>query len=194
MPTLAAPPIAPVPATLIERRIYMIRSHKVMLDSDLAELYRVETFNLNKAVKRNLQRFPEDFMFQLTPLEWEGLRFQIGMSKTESDKQRGGRRYLPYAFTEQGVAMLSSVLSSERAIEVNIAIMRAFVHLRQFLASHQDVAQRIEALDRAQKEQGSHIEAIWQAIQRLIEPPVEPKRRIGFQASVGKHAPGAPAW
>ena len=120
-----------VPVTFIERRIYMIRGLKVMLDSDLAGLYQVETSNLNKSVKRNPNRFPVDFRFQLTAEEWESLSFQIGMSKTNEDdgdeKRRGGRRYLPYVFTEQGVAMLSSVLSSERAVEVNIAIMRAFV-------------------------------------------------------------------
>jgi hypothetical protein len=104
----------------IERRIYLIREHKIMLDSDLAELYRVETFNLNKAVKRNLDRFPQDFMFQLTKEEANVLRFQIGMSKPSG---RCGRRYLPYAFTEQGVAMLSCVLNSRRAVQVNIAIM-----------------------------------------------------------------------
>src|SRR5271157_4305739 len=113
-----------VPREVIERRIYLIREHKVILDSDLAELYGVETFNLNKAVKRNLDRFPQDFMFQLTREEANVLRFQIGMSKPRG---RGGRRYLPYAFTEQGVAMLSSVLNSRRAVQVNIAIMRTFV-------------------------------------------------------------------
>jgi hypothetical protein len=116
-----------VPVEIIERRIYLIREHKVMLDSDLAELYQVETFNLNKAVKRNLDRFPQDFMFQLTKEKAEVLRFQIGMSKHSG---RGGRRYLPYAFTEQGVAMLSSVLNGSRAVQVNIAIMRTFARLR----------------------------------------------------------------
>ena len=126
----------------IERRIYLIRKQKVMLDSDLAELYGVETFNLNKAVKRNIDRFPDDFMFQLSQEEAESLRFQIGMSKVSG---RGGRRYLPYAFTEQGVAMLSSVLNSKRAVQVNIAIMRAFVKLRELLATHKDLAQKLEA-------------------------------------------------
>ena len=116
-----------VPVEIIERNIYLIRGQKVMLDSDLAKLYGVETFNLNKAVKRNISRFPQDFMFQLTKEEADSLRFQIGLSKAEG---RGGRRYLPYAFTEQGVAMLSSVLRSDRAVQVNIAIMRAFVKLR----------------------------------------------------------------
>jgi hypothetical protein len=113
MPSKSELPSLPVPLELIERKIYLLRGQKVMLDSDLAELYGVETFNLNKAVKRNLARFPADFMFQLTGKEAEALRFQIGISKTG----RGGRCYLPYVFTEQGVAMLSSVLTSERAIQ-----------------------------------------------------------------------------
>src|SRR3970040_2827719 len=114
-----------------------------MLDSDLAELYVVETSNLNKAVKRNIDRFPEDFMLQLTKEEADSLRFQIGMSKTEG---RGGRRYLPYAFTEQGVAMLSSVLNSKRAVQVNIAIMRAFVKLRETLSLHRELAVKLKEL------------------------------------------------
>ena len=129
----------------IERKIYLIRGIKVMLDSDLAELYGVETFNLNKAVKRNLDRFPSDFMFQLTKDEAISLRFQIGMSKVSG---RGGRRYLPYAFTEQGVAMLSSVLSSKRAVQVNIAIMRAFVMLREMLATNKDLARKIHEMEK----------------------------------------------
>ncbi len=112
------------PAERIARSILLIRGHKVMLDADLARLYSVRTFNLNKAVKRNLDRFPQDFMFQLTAEEAAALRFQIGISKTG----RGGRRYLPYAFTEQGVAMLSSVLRSKRAVQVNIEIMRPFAN------------------------------------------------------------------
>src|SRR5580700_5344070 len=124
----------PVPVELVERRIYLVRGQKVMVDADLAELYQVETFNLNKAVKRNLDRFPVDFMFQLTSKEAESLRFQIGMSKPGG---RGGRRYLAYAFTELGVAMLSSVLNSKRAVHMNIVIMRTFVRLRELLATHQ---------------------------------------------------------
>lgn len=112
--------------TLIQHKIHEIRGHKVMLDFDLAELYEVETKNLNKAVKRNFNRFPEDFMFQLTKDKMDNLRFQFGTSSW------GGSRYLPYAFTEQGVAMLSSVLKSDKAVEVNIAIMRAFVFVRQY--------------------------------------------------------------
>ena len=113
-----------------------------MLDSDLAEMHGVETFNLNKAIKRNIDRFPQDFMFQLTKEEAESLRFQIGMSKPQG---RGGRHYLPYVFTEQGVAMFSSVLNSERAVKVNIEIMRAFVRLRQMLATHKDLARKLAA-------------------------------------------------
>jgi hypothetical protein len=166
-----------VPVELIERRIYLIRSHKVMLDSDLADLYQVLTKNLNLAVRRNRDRFPEDFMFQLTPDEGESLRLQFATSNAG----RGGRRYLPHAFTEQGVAMLSTVLSSQRAIQVNIAIMRAFVRVRELLATHKDIAQKLEVIERTQKEHGAHISAIWKAIQKLIDPPTAPKRRIGFQ-------------
>jgi hypothetical protein len=150
---LPQPPAAsnsPVPVELIERRIYVIRGQKVMLDSDLAELYQVETFNLNKAVKRNGDRFPEDFMFQLSPEEAEPLIFQIGMSKPEG---RGGRRTLPYAFTEHGVAMLSSVLKSGRAVQMNILITRAFVKLRELLATHKELARKIDQIDAAQKQQ-----------------------------------------
>jgi hypothetical protein len=127
-----------VRAEVIERRILLIRGHKVMLDSHLAELYEVPTFRLNEAVKRNRRRFPEDFMFQLGKEEAECLTSQFAMSKLG----RGGRRTLPYVFTEQGVAMLSTVLNSERAIAVNIGIMRAFMRLRQILATHKDLAQR----------------------------------------------------
>jgi len=127
-----------IPAQIIEHRIYFIRNHKVMLDLDLAVLYGVETRVLNQAVKRNWERFPDDFMFQLTQKEAQNLRSQIVISK------RGGRRYLPYAFTEQGVAMLSSVLRSKRAIRVNIAIMRTFVRLRQILATRKELAQKLE--------------------------------------------------
>jgi len=134
-----------IPVEIIERKIYLIRGEKVMLDSDLAVLYEVETFNLNKAVKRNIDRFPEDFMFQLTKEEADSLRFQIGMSKTEG---RGGRRYLPYVFTEQGVAMLSTVLNSERAVKVNIEIMRTFVRLRQMLASNAELSRKLQALEK----------------------------------------------
>jgi hypothetical protein len=168
----------PVPVELIERRIYLIRGHKVMLDSDLADLYQVETKNLNKAVKRNLERFPEDFMFQLTAEETESLRFQFGTSNAG----RGGRRYLPYAFTEQGVAMLSSVLNSKRAVQVNIAIMRAFVKLREVMATHKELAHKIEALERKYQEHDQELQVVFQAIKKLLEPPppAPPKRPIGY--------------
>jgi len=166
------------PAEFIAHKIYQIRGYQVMIDSDLAQLYEVETSNLNKAVKRNYARFPEDFMFQVTGEEAESLRFQIGISKPEG---RGGRRYFPYVFTEQGVAMLSSVLSSDRAIEVNIAIMRVFVRLREYLATHQDLARKLEDVQRTQQEHGAHIRQIYDCIDRLLEPPPEPsRRRIGF--------------
>lgn len=132
---------------IIENKIYEIRGQKVMLDFDLAEMYEIETKNLNKAVKRNIERFPEDFMFQLTTQELTNLRFQIGTSSW------GGTRYAPFAFTEQGVAMLSGILRSPKAIEVNINIMRAFVHMRQYLLSHapkqelEELRKRIEYLE-----------------------------------------------
>lgn len=160
----------------IEQRIFLIRGHKVMLDRDLAALYGVTTFNLNKAVKRNNARFPEDFMFQLSVDEFKSLTFQIGISK----KGRGGRRYLPYAFTEQGVAMLSSVLRSKRAIVVNITIMRAFVKLRRILSTHKELAQKLKELERKIAKHDEDIQAIFYAIKQLMSPPEKSKKRIGF--------------
>ncbi|MEW6002151.1 MAG: ORF6N domain-containing protein [Nitrospirota bacterium] len=170
-----------IPIEIIERKIYLIRSQKIMLDNDLAELYGVKTFNLNKAVKRNIDRFPKDFMFQLTKEEADSLRFQIGMSKSEG---RGGRRYLPYAFTEQGVAMLSSVLRSERAIHVNIAIMRVFVKLREFLSTHKELAHKLSELERKIERHDEEIKAIFDAIRQLMTPPQKAKRKIGFMREV----------
>lgn len=143
-----------VPAELIERKIYLIRGHKVMLDSDLADLYEVLTKNLNLAVRRNRERFPEDFMFQLTKEEAESLRLQFATSKTG----RGGRRTLPYAFTEHGVAMLSSVLKSQRAVQMNILVVRAFIKLREVLASHKDLARKIAIwnVNKRNTERSSH--------------------------------------
>ncbi|MGA2588300.1 MAG: ORF6N domain-containing protein [Bryobacteraceae bacterium] len=167
----------PVPAEVIERRIYLIRGQKVMLDSDLAELYQVLTKNLNLAVRRNLDRFPEDFMFQLTQDEFQNLRLQSATSSSGY----GGRRYLPYAFTEHGVAMLSSVLSSKQAVQMNIVIIRAFVKLREVLATHKDLAARMEKLEAAQKQHGSIIAVVVEEIKKLKQPsPTPPKRRIGF--------------
>jgi hypothetical protein len=163
-----------VHAGQIDSKILNIRGHRVMLDSDLAELYGVTTFNLNKAVKRNISRFPEDFMFQLTEEEAASLRFQIGMSKP---KGRGGRRYLPYAFTEQGVAMLSSVLRSRRAVQVNITIMRAFVRLREMIASHKDLTRRLNNLER---KYDAKFKIVFDAIRELMAP-AKPNQRIGFR-------------
>jgi hypothetical protein len=161
-----------VPTELIDRRIYLIRSQKVMLDSDLAELYQVETRALNQAVRRNLDRFPEDFMFQLSGKEYTNLKSQIVISSW------GGARRAPYAFTELGVAMLSSVLNSRRAIQMNIVIMRAFVRMRELLASHKTLAAKIEKIEQTQKQHSSILVAVVQDIQRLKHPPVT--RAIGF--------------
>jgi len=163
---------------LIERRIYLIRDHKVMLDSDLAELYGVTTGNLNLAVRRNQSRFPVDFMFQLTNEEHDALLLQTAIAK-----MRGGRRTPPYAFTQEGVAMLSSVLSSDRAIQVNISIMRAFVKLRESMATHKDLASKMEALERKYSSHDQELQTVFKAIKKLMEPPpAPPKRRIGFRA------------
>ena len=145
-----------------------------MLDRDLALLYEVETKVLNRAVKRNLQRFPSDFMFQLTPDEADSLRCQIGTS----NKGRGGRRYLPYVFTEQGVAMLSTVLNSERAILVNIGIMRAFVKLRQMLASNTELSRRLDELESKYDKQ---FRVVFVAIRQLMATSVRDRKEIGFR-------------
>lgn len=157
----------------IERRIYLIRKQKVILDSDLAELYGVTTSNLNKAVTRNAERFPEDFMLRLTREEYNTLRFQIGILK------RGQHaKYLPRAFTEQGVAMLSGVLHSPRAVQVNVAIMRTFVKLREMLATHKDLAEKLEALE---KKYDRQFKVVFDAIRQLMTPDEPPKQqRIGF--------------
>ena len=166
---------AVIPVERITRAILLIRGQKVLLDTDLAELYGVETKALNRAVKRNFGRFPDDFMIQLTVEEAERLRFQIGTLKTGRGRHR---KYRPYAFTEQGVAMLSSVLRSERAVRVNIEIMRAFVQLRQMLSSHADLARKLAALE---KKYDAQFKVVFDAIRELTTPP-EPtrKRRIGF--------------
>jgi ORF6N domain len=165
-----------VPQEVIENKIFLIRDKKVMLDKDLAVLYDVTTGNLNKAVKRNLARFPEDFMFQLTKEEAVRLRFQIGSLK------RGQHiKYLPYVFTEQGVAMLSGVLTSIRAVEVNVAIMRVFVKLREIVSSNQRIMQRLNELERKMETKDEEVQAIFQAIRDLMEPqPAKRKPKIGF--------------
>ena len=171
----------PIPAEMIERRIHLIRGQKVMLDTDLAELYQAPTFRLNEAVKRNLDRFPEDFMFQLTSDEAQTLISQIAMSKATG---RGGRRTLPYAFTEHGVAMLSSVLSSQRAVQMNILIIRAFVKLRELLATHKALAEKLEVIERTQKQHGTVLVGLVQDVQRLKNPPIT--RAIGFQVPTSR--------
>jgi ORF6N domain len=174
MPTKKSPGRQLVPMEAIERRILLIRGRKAMLDSHLAELYRVPTKRLNEAVKRNLARFPEDFMLRLTAAETESLRSQIATSNLG----RGGRRYRPFVFTEQGVAMLSTVLKSERAIAVNIAIMRTFVRLRQILATHEELAERLSAME---KKCDQRFKVVFDALRQLMAPPPDPpKRPIGF--------------
>ena len=162
---------------LIQNKIFDVRGQRIMLDYDLAELYEVETRVLNQAVKRNNYRFPEDFMFQLNFHEVRDLIFQFGISKTSG---RGGRRHLPYAFTEQGVAMLSSVLKSKRAVLVNVAIMRVFVRLRQMLSTNKDLADKLAELERKVASHDEHIRSLFDAIRRLMTPLPPATRRIGF--------------
>jgi len=162
---------------VVERRIYLIRGHKVMIDEDLAELYGEPTKRLNEQVRRNRKRFPKDFMFQLTTIEAEALRSQNATSKTG----RGGRRYLPYAFTEQGVAMLSSVLNNERAIEVKIAIMRTFVKLRQMLESNEELNRKFAAVIRKLATHDKYFKVVFDELNKLTEPPTPLHRQIGFK-------------
>jgi hypothetical protein len=164
---------------LIERRIYLIRGRKVMVDFDLAELYGVTTSQLNQQVSRNKKRFPDDFMFQLSAEEAQALRSQIVISNVG----RGGRRYLPYVFTEQGVAMLSSVLTSEPAIEVNIAIMRAFVSLRQMLESNEELNRKFAAVLKKLATHDKYFKVVFDELRKLNEQPVSKARQIGFKQS-----------
>ena len=170
---MARSKIQTFPETTIQEKIYLIRGRKVMLDSDLAVLYGVKTFHLNEAVKRNQKRFPNDFMFQLTRSEAENLTSQFAISSW------GGRRSRPYAFTEQGVAMLSSVLNSERAIQVNIQIMRTFTKIRQMLEAHKELRQKIEKME---KKYNHQFKIVFDALRKLLDPPAKPKRSIGFHA------------
>ncbi len=163
-----------VPVEQIARTILWLRGEKVLLDSDLARLYGVTTSNLNKAVSRNRDRFPHDFMFRLTAAEVRNLRFQFGMSSW------GGRRALPYVFTEEGVAMLSSVLRSKPAVSVNIAIMRAFVKLREMLETNRELARKFAQLEEHVGKHDEEIAAIIEAIRQLMAPPQKPRREIGF--------------
>ena len=163
-----------VPAELIERKIYLIRNKKVMLDSDLAELYDVETKVLNQAVKRNIARFPEDFMFQLNKEE----ALELSRSQIVTLKRGQNIKYLPHVFTENGVAMLSSVLNSERAIQVNIQIMRTFTKIREMLSSHKDLRHKIEEME---KKYDSQFKIVFNAIKELMTPPEKQVRKIGFK-------------
>ena len=160
-----------IPTHGIEQQIFLIRKHKVMIDSHLAELYQVPTKVLNQAMKRHEKRFPKDFMFRLTAEEVSNLKSRVAISNW------GGRRYLPLAFTEQGVAMLSSILNSERAIQVNIEIMRAFVRLRRILAAHKNLARR---LDQLEKKYDIQFKVVFDAIRELMAQPEKPRKVIGF--------------
>jgi hypothetical protein len=177
-------PSLPLAPGFLERRIYLIRGQKVMLDNDLAELYQVSTKVLNQGVKRNLGRFPDDFMFQLTVKELENWRSQI---VTSNPTAKMGLRRPPYVFTEQGVVMLSSVLNSERAVQVNIAIMRAFIRLRQILSTHKDILVEIRKFKQEQRYQRGDIKRIFKIIETLFTPrkqkplPVPPMGKIGFR-------------
>jgi len=164
---------ATVPEERIAGKIYLIRGIKVMLDRDLAELYRVETKALKQAVRRNIDRFPDDFMFEFTREEFCNWRSQFVTSKSD----RMGLRHKPMAFTEQGVAMLSSVLNSKRAIQVNIQIMRAFTRLRQMLSTHEELKKKIENME---KKYDENFRVVFEAIKQLLETEARPKRRIGF--------------
>ncbi|OGR43890.1 MAG: DNA-binding protein [Elusimicrobia bacterium GWA2_61_42] len=162
-----------VPQEFIASKIYIVRGHKVMLDSDLASLYGVTTKSLNQAVSRNLDSFPPDFMYKLKASEQENLRFQIGTSRW------GGRRYLPYVFTHNGVSMLSSVLKSKRARQVNIQIMRTFTKLKELLDTHADLRRKLEEME---KKYDHQFKVVFDAIKSLLSTPDEPVRKIGFTA------------
>jgi hypothetical protein len=164
-----------IPDTVIINKIYLVREQKIMLDMDLAELYGVETKHLKRQVRRNLKRFPTDFMFELTSKELNDLRSQIGTSSW------GGTRYVPMAFTEQGVAMLSSVLNSPSAIEVNIRIIRIFTRLREVLLTNKDILLKIEQIERKIMGHDEEIQMIFTALKELLNPPQQPRKRIGFK-------------
>ena len=163
-----------IPVESITDKIFMIRGHKVMLDHDLAELYGVETKRLKEQVRRNISRFPKDFMFVLTNQEVRNLRSQIATSSW------GGTRYIPMAFTEQGVAMLSSVLNSKRAIDVNIAIMRAFVKMREILATNKEFSEKLKIIEEQLAEHDEQFKMVFEAIKQLLKEDEKPKQKIGF--------------
>ena len=166
-----------IPSEIVEKRIILIRGQKVLLDFHLAQLYEVETKALKRAVNRNQKRFPPDFMFELTKEEWENLRYHFGTSSDSKDAGWGGVRYLPYAFTEHGAFMLGNILRSERAIEVSLEIVRAFIKLREFLASHKELAQEFEKM---RIETNEKFRVVFDALNQLMKPPEPKKREMGF--------------
>jgi hypothetical protein len=160
---------------LVSSKIFLVRGLKVMLDQDLSELYQVQTKVLNQAVKRNSKRFPEDFMFQLKPEEWQNLKSQIVTSSW------GGRRTEPFAFTEQGVAMLSSVLNSDTAIDVNIQIIRVFTKMRELLMSNKDILLKLEKIEKKATEHDEDIQVIFKYLKKLLNEPNPPRKAIGYK-------------
>ena len=178
-----------IPDELVINKIYHVRGQKVMFDFDLAELYGVETRSLNQSVKRNDSRFPGDFMFRLSKKEWESLRSQIVISSGKSNssqfvmssKKHRGTVYLPYVFTEQGVAMLSSVLKSETAIRVNIQIIRIFTRMREMIMNHKDILLQLEKIEKKLAGHDEDITLIFQYLKQLLNPPQPPRRKIGFK-------------
>jgi hypothetical protein len=164
-----------IPDELVMNKIYLIRGKKVMLDEDLAELYQVETKRLNEQVRRNIDRFPDDFMFRLTTKEFENLKSQFATSSW------GGRRKVPLAFTEQGVSMLSGVLNSETAIRVHIQIIRVFTRMREMIMTHKDILHQLEKIEKKLAGHGDDITLIFQYLKQLLNPPQQPRRKIGFK-------------
>ncbi len=200
-PGTAGTPAALLVPEKLATLVHYLRHEKVILDSDLAELYGVDTGALNRAVKRNIERFPADFMFQLTDAEVAALRCQIGILNAAPESLRSQivtlkrgqhRKYLPYAFTEQGVAMLSSVLRSTRAVEVNIAIMRTFVQLRRLMDSNALLAEKIEALEEKYADHDQQFQLVFEAIKQLIAAPAPPAKELGFHTIPSAHSHGKP--
>jgi len=168
-----------IPDELVMNRIYLVRGQKVMLDRDLAELYGVETKRLKEAVRRNITRFPDDFMFEMIPEELENWRTQFAISNSE----KMGLRRPPFCFTEQGVAMLSSVLNSERAIRVNIQIIRVFTRMREMIMTHKDILLQLEKIEKKLSGHDEDIQLIFKYLKQLLNPPQQPRKRIGFKTS-----------
>lgn len=172
-----------IPDEIILNKIYLVREQKVMIDRDLAKLYGVETKRLKEAVKRNIDRFPEDFMFEMTKEELENWRSQFATSKSDMM----GLRYVPFCFTEQGVTMLSCVLNSKRAIEVNIKIIRVFTRMKEMLYAHKDILLKLEMMEKQVVQNSEEIQIIFNALKQLLNPSQEPRKRIGFKISGGSN-------